>query len=44
MKDSQGWLMEVMKELMTIQGQLDLCNVTEWSWDSYYMGMTNISK
>ena len=25
MKDNQGWAMEVMKELVTVQGQLDLC-------------------
>ena len=25
MKDAQGWVMEVMKELVTIQRQLDLC-------------------
>ena len=25
MKDAQGQVMEVMKELMTVQGQLDLC-------------------
>ena len=25
MKDAQGWVMEVMKELVTVQGQLDLC-------------------
>ena len=25
MKDAQGWVMEVMKELVTIEGQLNLC-------------------